>query len=241
MRTTKSCFFLRRSLSSWSRLSKNAMSVAPTPVACIAASTRLALALSNGLRRSSVFATGSSIASGGTSVSVGWRAAEIWMFGQSSSRANSSQSSMARSGSSSRIRRGVSSCNAAVRTLIFMNFGSKARAVMGSPCCSGVCSKRTARRGVDAGVHAIARAHGRRGAEPRCGRANRANRPATSSSDRCARRCAPPLPMPPRRPAGPRSPGARRAGARRGRTASARMTAASRRPRATVRPRGGPG
>ena len=53
--------------------------------------------------------------------------------GQSSSRENSSQSSIARSGSSSRIRRGVSSCRAAVRTLIFMNFGSKERGAMASP------------------------------------------------------------------------------------------------------------
>ena len=36
-------------------------------------------AASNGRRRSSVFATGSSIASGGTSVSVGWSAADNWM------------------------------------------------------------------------------------------------------------------------------------------------------------------
>src|SRR6186713_1013778 len=53
------------------------------------------------------------------------------MFGHSSSRANSSQSSIARSGSASRTERGVSSCSAAVSTLIFMNFGSKA-AVIGT-------------------------------------------------------------------------------------------------------------
>src|ERR1700685_3428979 len=38
--------------------------------------------------------------------------------------ANTSQSSISRSGSSSRTFRGVSSCSAAVRTPSFMNFGS---------------------------------------------------------------------------------------------------------------------
>ena len=38
-----------------------------------------ARSLSNGLRRSSVLATGSSIASGGTSDSLGWSADDSWM------------------------------------------------------------------------------------------------------------------------------------------------------------------
>ena len=42
-----------------------------------------------------------------------------------------SQSSMARSGSASRTSRGVSSCRAAVRTLSFMNLGSKPAALVG--------------------------------------------------------------------------------------------------------------
>ena len=62
---------------------------AGAPSAC---STRRARATSNGLRRSSVFATGSSIASGATSVSVGWSAADNWMVSTPSSRANWIQS-----------------------------------------------------------------------------------------------------------------------------------------------------
>ena len=49
------------------------------PFAFSEALTRLARSLSKGLRRSSVFATGSSIASAGMSDFVGWSAAESWM------------------------------------------------------------------------------------------------------------------------------------------------------------------
>src|SRR5688500_3684960 len=95
-----------------------------TPVAAMAASTRLARAASNGCRRSSVLATGSSIASGGTSLSDGCSAAESWISSAPSSRPKASQSSMARSGSASRTSRGVSSWSAAVRTPSFMNCGA---------------------------------------------------------------------------------------------------------------------
>jgi hypothetical protein len=47
------------------------MSAIVTPVSSIAACTRLARCSSNGSRRSSVLATGSSIASAGTSASDG--------------------------------------------------------------------------------------------------------------------------------------------------------------------------
>src|SRR5688572_21983546 len=81
------------------------------------------------------------------------------MFGQSSSRENSSQSSIARSGSSSRIWRGVSSCSAAVSTLIFMNLGSNERGDMASPFFSGrACNlEQDHTAGVDAQPHATAR------------------------------------------------------------------------------------
>src|SRR5688572_1438605 len=95
-----------------------------TPVAAMAAATRLARAASNGCRRSSVLATGSSIASGGTSLSDGCSAAESWISSAPSSRPKASQSSMARSGSASRTSRGVSSWSAAVRTPSFMNCGA---------------------------------------------------------------------------------------------------------------------
>ena len=101
-------------------LSKYPRSERPTPVSFIAVNTRCARFLSNGWRRSSVLATGSSIASAGMSLSVGCRAAESSMLSAPTSRANCSHSSIARSGSLSRISRGVSSCRAAVRTLIFM-------------------------------------------------------------------------------------------------------------------------
>src|SRR6187455_822458 len=109
------------------------MSDSPMPVDFIAASTRRARVLSNGCRRSSVLATGSSIASGGTSDSDGCSAAESWMQSTSSSRAKSSHSSMARSGSLSRTSRGVNSWSAAVSTPIFMYLGSNARTAMSPP------------------------------------------------------------------------------------------------------------
>src|SRR5260370_41609307 len=46
------------------------------------------------------------------------------MLSAPSSRANATQSSIARSGSASRICRGVNSCSAAVRTQIFMYCGA---------------------------------------------------------------------------------------------------------------------
>src|SRR5688500_16429441 len=52
------------------------------------------------------------------------------MFGEPMSRANCSHSSMARSGSASRLSRGVSSCSAAVRMLSFMGWGAKAVVLM---------------------------------------------------------------------------------------------------------------
>src|SRR5262245_45818659 len=73
------------------------------------------------------------MASGGTSASEGWSAADSWMQSTPSSRAKPSHSSIARSGSLSRISRGVSSCSAAVSTPIFMNFGSKLRVTNGPP------------------------------------------------------------------------------------------------------------
>jgi hypothetical protein len=102
----------------------------PTPLVRIALSTRDARRASKGLRRSSVFATGSSMAAAGTSLRVGCRAAESWMFGAPTSRANCNHSSIARSGSASRRSRGVSSCSAAVSTLSFIGRGEKARTVM---------------------------------------------------------------------------------------------------------------
>ena len=193
IRTTNLCFFARRSLSSCKRLSKNAMSVTPTPVACMAARTRRARVPSNGLRRSRVFATGSSIASGGTSASVGCRAADICMLGQSISRANANQSSIARSGSASRIWRGVSSCSAAVSTLIFMNFGSKALGM----AFSGLVIRNLLARGANRTER-----RGRRGyaglcdhpggsfpgAESRCGPERPPSRTRAWWSDRCTRR-----------------------------------------------------
>src|SRR6185503_607126 len=95
----------------------------PIFVSLTAAATRLARALSNGWRRSSVLATGSSIASAGTSDSDGCSAAESWMLSVPISRANASHSSMALSGSLSLTSRGVSSWSAAVRMPILMNLG----------------------------------------------------------------------------------------------------------------------
>ena len=77
-RRMKSCFFFRIAGSWCSRLSKYPKSEKPTPVARTAASTLFARAWSNGWRRSSVLATGSSIASAGTSDSLGWSAADNW-------------------------------------------------------------------------------------------------------------------------------------------------------------------
>ena len=94
-----------------------------------AVSTRRARVASNGCRRSSVFATGSSIASGGTSASVGWSAADNWIVSAPRSRANSSQSSIALSGSRSRTARSVSSWKAAVRMPTGMNAGANGRIV----------------------------------------------------------------------------------------------------------------
>jgi hypothetical protein len=51
----------------------------PTLLAASARWTREARVASNGLRRSSVLATGSSMASGGTSLSDGCSAADSWM------------------------------------------------------------------------------------------------------------------------------------------------------------------
>src|SRR6266496_1769521 len=65
------------------------------------------------------------MASAGTSLSEGWRAAESCMWSAPTSRAKAAQSSMARSGSGSRTDRGVSSWSAAVRTPIFMYLGAK--------------------------------------------------------------------------------------------------------------------
>src|SRR5579862_580208 len=123
-----SAYFLRRMASSGaSMLPKYARSESPTPLARIARATRAARSCVNGCRRSSVLATGSSIAAAGISVSVGWSAADSSMLGQPSVRANSSHSSMARSASASRCLRGVSSCSAAVRMLSRMGRGRKAR------------------------------------------------------------------------------------------------------------------
>ncbi len=102
------------------------------PWAFSAAFTRFARSRSKGLRRSRVLATGSSMASAGTSDLLGCRAAESWMWSAPTSRANATHSSIARSGSASRLSRGVSSCRAAVSTPIFMNFGSKGATGMGS-------------------------------------------------------------------------------------------------------------
>src|SRR6266496_2599853 len=65
------------------------------------------------------------MASAGTSLSEGWRAAESCMWSAPTSRAKAAQSSMARSGSGSRTDRGVSSWSAAVSTPIFMYLGAK--------------------------------------------------------------------------------------------------------------------
>jgi hypothetical protein len=109
------------------------MSDSPTLLASSAAFARFARPWSNGFRRSRVFATGSSIASGGTSVSVGCSAAESWMWSAPTSRAKAAHSSIARSGSGSRFSRGVSSCRAAVSTPIFMNCGRKGCTGIGGP------------------------------------------------------------------------------------------------------------
>ena len=129
-RTMKACLLRRAAGSSCSMLSKYPMSATCTPVASTARWTRRVRSASNGSRRSSVLATGSSMASAGTSASLGCRAAESWMQSASRSRAKASQSSIARSGSASRCARGVSSCRAAVSTPSGMNCGSKARVVI---------------------------------------------------------------------------------------------------------------
>src|SRR5215469_6557060 len=85
--------------------------------------TRAARSPLKGCRRSRVLATGSSSAAAGTSLCVGCRAAESSIFGLPICLANSSHSSMARSGSGSRRSRGVSSCSAAVRMLSFIGRG----------------------------------------------------------------------------------------------------------------------
>jgi len=80
----------------------------PTFDSLSATATRLARDAENGCRRSTVLATGSSMASGGTSLSEGCSAADSCTLSAPISRAKYSQSSMARSGSSSRSARGVS-------------------------------------------------------------------------------------------------------------------------------------
>src|SRR5438309_1156595 len=92
-RRMSSYFRWRSDSSAASMLSKYARSESPTRVECIARRTRAARAALKGLRRSSVFATGSRSAAAGTSLSVGCRAADSSMFGAPICRANCSHSS----------------------------------------------------------------------------------------------------------------------------------------------------
>src|SRR5215470_2871162 len=71
------------------------------------------------------------------------------MQSTSSSRAKSSHSSIARSGSLSRTSRGVSSCSAAVRTLIFMNLGSNCFTAMGLLLVTNQANRQSAANRVD--------------------------------------------------------------------------------------------
>ena len=89
-----------------------------------------ARSLSNGLRRSSVLATGSSIASGGTSDFARMeRRRQLDVVGAEVLRElQPVLDRLVRIGS--RTSRGVSSCSAAVRTPTFMNFGSNGRVVI---------------------------------------------------------------------------------------------------------------
>src|SRR3981081_332567 len=95
-------------------------------VDCIALRTRAARSALKGWRKSKVLATESRGAAAGTSLSVGCKAAESSIFGQPICLANSSHSSMARSGSASRRSRGVNSCNAAVSMLSRIGLGLNA-------------------------------------------------------------------------------------------------------------------
>src|SRR6185295_19868730 len=101
------------------------MSEKLAPAALSALSMRFTRLLSKGLSTFRWSATGSSIASGGMSASSSGRAEEIWSRFTPAWPANSIHSSMARSGSFLRLSRGVSSCSAAVRTLICMYSGLK--------------------------------------------------------------------------------------------------------------------
>src|SRR6185503_505638 len=108
------------------------MSESVTPAAFRADSIRFWRLLSNGLSTLRWSATGSSIASGGTSAISAGSADDIWSRLTPIWPANSIHSSTARSGSFLRLSRGVSSCSAAVRTLICMYSGLKSVAISSS-------------------------------------------------------------------------------------------------------------
>src|SRR5437762_3926090 len=101
------------------------MSEKVTLCALSAASILLARALSNGFSTFRWSATGSSIASGGTSAISAGSAEDIWRRLTPIWGAKAIHSSTARSGSFFRLSRGVSSWRAAVRTLSCMYSGLK--------------------------------------------------------------------------------------------------------------------
>src|SRR5262245_48976587 len=108
------------------------MSLNVTPAALRADSMRFCRLLSKGLSTLRWSATGSSIASGGTSAISAGSAEDIWSRFTPMVEANSIHSSTARSGSFLRLSRGVSSCSAAVRTLSCMYSGLKSVAISSS-------------------------------------------------------------------------------------------------------------
>src|SRR6185436_8568955 len=108
------------------------MSLNVTPAALRADSIRFWRLLSNGLSTFRWSATGSSIASGGTSAISAGRADDIWSRLTPIWPANSIHSSTARSGSFLRLSRGVSSWSAAVRTLSCMYSGLKSVGISSS-------------------------------------------------------------------------------------------------------------